>query len=286
MSGVGRLTAADVDGAYAAAQRVVDVHRALVGFVRPGQTLAQIDAFVAKQLDTLGAKSCFIGYRQGREPPFPSHSCLSVNDCVVHGTAGYLLRPLKAGDLLKIDIGVRYRGWIGDAGWTYSLGTPDPVIRKLMNAGRESLKRGIAALQPGKPLSVWADAVEDCVEREFGFKLVNGLGGHGYGYETIGTLNPRVVMSLHTAPFVSNRRSKSFREWPDGVLPLAPGMTLALEPMIAIGTGDTQPTKGQWPVLTADGSCSSHHEHDVLITENGPRILTEGLDELPDELPT
>lgn len=274
MTGVGRLTASDVDGAFAAAQRVVDVHRALVGYVRPGLTLAQIDTFVAKQLDALGAKSCFLGYRQSfSDPKFPSYACLSVNDCIVHGTAGYLTRPLVAGDLLKIDIGVSYRGWIGDAAWTYSLGTPSPLNRKLMDAGKESLRRGIEALRPGNRLIDWAKAVQSCVETEYGLYLVRGLGGHGYGRR------------LHDAPFISNTVPTHRAEWPDGDLPCGPGMLLAVEPMIALGTGRTKTAKGQWPVLTGDGSCSSHHEHDVLITEHGPRVLTEGLDELPDELP-
>lgn len=274
MTGVGRLTAADVDGAYAAAQRVVDVHRALVGYVRPGLTLAQIDTFVAKQLELLGAKSCFLGYRQSfSDPKFPSHACLSVNDCIVHGTAGYLTRPLVAGDLVKIDIGVAYRGWIGDAAWTYSLGKPAAQNRKLMDAGKESLRRGIDALRPGRRLIDWAKAVQTCVESDYGFHLVRGLGGHGYGRK------------LHDAPFVSNSVPTHRAEWPDSELPCAPGMLLAVEPMIAVGTGRTKTAKGQWPVLTGDGSFSSHHEHDVLITESGPRVLSEGLDELPDELP-
>lgn len=274
MTGVGRLTASDVDGAFAAAQRVVDVHRALVGYVRPGLTLAQIDTFVARQLESLGAKSCFLGYRQSfADPKFPSHACLSVNDCIVHGTAGYLTRPLAAGDLVKIDIGVAYRGWIGDAAWTYSLGKPSEQNRKLMNAGKESLRRGIDTLRPGKRLIDWAKAVQSCVEDEFGFHLVRGLGGHGYGRK------------LHDAPFISNSVPIHRAEWPDSELACAPGMMLAVEPMIAAGTGRTKTTKGTWPVLTGDGSFSCHHEHDVLITENGPRVLTEGLDELPDELP-
>ncbi len=178
-----------------------------------------------------------------------------------------------AGDLVKIDIGVAYRGWIGDAAWTYSLGAPSPQNRKLMDAGKESLRRGIDALRPGKRLVDWAKAVQTCVESDFGFHLVRGLGGHGYGRK------------LHDAPFISNSVPAHRSEWPDSELPCAAGMLLAVEPMIAIGTGRTKTAKGQWPVLTGDGSYSSHHEHDVLITENGPRVLTEGLDELPDELP-
>lgn len=275
VSGTGRLSPADVDGAYAAAQRVVDVHRALVEFVRPGTTLAKIDQFVAATLEGLGASSCFWGYRQSlRGPKFPSHACLSVNECIVHGTAGSLVRPLAPGDVVKIDIGVLYRGWIGDAAWTYSLGTPTPQVRRLMDAGKKSLRDGIASLEPNRPLLSWAKTVERVVEKEYGFHLIRGLGGHGYGRR------------LHSEPFVSNSVPKHPGEWPDAALPCAPGMLLALEPMIGIGTGRQRASNGNdWPVYTADSSLASHHEHDVLMTDAGPRILTEGLDDLPDELP-
>jgi methionyl aminopeptidase len=274
MSGIGGLTPADVDGAYSAAQKVVEVHRALVGHLRPGMTMAQIDQFVGKTLEALGCQSCFYGYRQSlRTPKFPSFACLSVNDCVVHGTAGSYLKPLVPGDLLKVDVGVSYRGWIGDAAWTYSIGTPAPVIRKLMDAGKESLRLGIAELRPGQRLREWARAVQDCVERKYGFHLVRGLGGHGYGRR------------LHEAPFVSNYLPTYKGEWQDGDLTCAPGMLLALEPMISLGTSSQrQDGRSTWPVYTADGSMSSHHEHDVLITETGPRVLTEGLDDLRDEI--
>lgn len=275
VSGAGKLTPADVDGAYAAAQKVVDMHRALVAHVRPGMTLAQIDRFVATTLESMGTESCFLGYRQSlRGPKFPSHACLSVNDCIVHGTAGSLSRPLAPGDLIKIDIGVNYRGWIGDAAWTYSIGPASREVRKLMDAGKESLSAGIQAFRSGEPLLRWAKAVEGCVETKYGFRLIRGLGGHGYGRR------------LHTEPFISNSVPTFANEWPDGSRSCSPGMLLALEPMIGVGTGQQRPSNGHdWPVYTADGSLSSHHEHDVLMTENGPRVLTEGLDDLPDELP-
>ena len=122
----------DLSGARAAAEQVVEIHRRVAGFLRHGVTLAEIDAFVGKSLEDLGGSSCFFRYNPGRMPPFPSQACLSVNECVVHGTAGYLTRPMEAGDLLKIDIGVKFRGWIGDAAWTYSFGEPSDEVRRLM----------------------------------------------------------------------------------------------------------------------------------------------------------
>ena len=263
-------TEQDAAGALDAAQRVVEVHRRLAGFLAVGQSLAQIDAFVADTLRELGAKSCFHRYAPGRMPPFPSQACLSLNDCVVHGTAGYTTKPLAPGDLLKIDVGVAYKGWIGDAAWTYSIGEPSADAARLMQAGKESLRRGIAQLGPDKPYAEWARAVQICVETEHGLHLVRGLGGHGYG------------RSLHAEPFISNNLPDPWESWPEASRVPVPGELIAVEPMLAIGTGQTRQKPRDWPIFSADGSLTVHYEHDVLITDTGNRVLTEGLDELDD----
>lgn len=260
----------DVDAAYAAAQCVVETHRRVAGFLRIGQTLAQIDAFVAETLADLKCRSCFHGYKIPRLPPFPSHACLSVNDCIVHGTAGYLTRPLAEGDLLKVDVGVTHGGWIGDAAWTYSFGAPTDEVRRLMDCGKESIRRGVAMLRPDRPFLDWARTIQGYAEGECGFAMVRGLGGHGYGRK------------LHAPPFVANVIPSHPGEWPDAHRHPDPGMLIAVEPMIAVGTGRTVQTRGQWPIHTADGSMSVHYEHDVLITDGEPRVLTEGLEEVPD----
>ncbi|MBL9031341.1 MAG: type I methionyl aminopeptidase [Phycisphaerae bacterium] len=264
----------DIDAARAAARRVVETHRALSRWLRPGQTLAEIDRFVAKTLDEMGARSCFLGYKVPRSPAFPSHACLSVNDCVVHGTAASHLPPLVAGDVLKIDIGVFFEGWVGDAAWTYCFGPPSPTVKALMDCGKEALRRGVHQLQPGRPYIEWARTVQGYVESPppegCGFHLIRGLGGHGYGRR------------LHGPPFVSNVVPAHIGEWPDALTPARVGTLLAVEPMIAVGTGKTIQRKNQWPIYTADRSCSVHYEHDVLIGEHGPVVLTEGLEETPD----
>ncbi|MBX3365528.1 MAG: type I methionyl aminopeptidase [Phycisphaeraceae bacterium] len=270
MTPIGKLSPADTDAAYAAAQIVVEVHRRLSTWLAPGQTLVQIDAFVASNLETLKARSCFLGYRAGGSPAFPSHACLSVNDCVVHGTATSHSPPLQPGDVLKIDIGVTYKGWIGDAAWTYVFGTPSSEVAKLCAVGKESLRRGIEQLRPGNRYLEWARAVQGYVEGEHKLHLIRGLGGHGYGRK------------LHAPPFISNTMPTYYDEWPDGALPCRPGTLLAVEPMLALGTGATRQKRNTWPVYTADGSMSAHYEHDVLITDSGPRILTEGLDDIRD----
>lgn len=264
------VTGSDVEAAYVAAQCVVRTHERLVEFLRVGQTLAQIDAFVLKTLHDLKCTSCFFGYAVPGLPKFPSTACLSVNDCVVHGTAGYYTKPMQEGDVLKVDIGVLHKGWIGDAAWTYAFKTQSSQAKALMNCGKESLRRGVLELKPSNLWVAWAKAVQHHVETECGFRLVRGLGGHGYG------------KTLHAPPFVSNVVPAYPGEWPEATNRCIPGTLVAVEPMLAVGTGETEQGKRQWPVFSADHSLTVHYEHDVLITENGPRVLTEGLEKLPD----
>ncbi len=259
-----------IQGARAAADRVCRVHEGLADFLGPGKTLAEIDTFVAATLKKLASRSCFLRYRVPGLGPFPSHSCLSVNDCVVHGTHLDLARPLREGDLLSIDIGVLHKGWIGDAAWTYGIVDVSDESRKLMAVGIECLRRGIDAMQPGRPLLDWARAVQHCVETEAGFSLVRGLGGHGYG------------KSLHTPPFVANVVPTHPHEWPDAFRVFEPGLLVAVEPMLAAGGHETTSDPGTWPIRTIDGSMTVHYEADVLMTADGPDVLTADMFNLPD----
>jgi len=268
--GVAIRSEAEINAAQASASKVVQTHERLSEFLRHGQTLAQIDAFVAATLRDLGGKSCFLGYRAGRSPPFPSHACLSLNDCVVHGTAGYHTAPLKPGDLLKIDIGILYRGWIGDAAWTYSFGEPGEPARRLMECGKESLRRGVAQLKPGNVWLDYAKAVQGYVEGECQFHLIRGLGGHGYGRK------------LHEEPYISNVVPGVWGEWREAKDPCQVGALVAVEPMIAAGTSAMKHKPSEWPIYTGDGSLSVHYEHDVVITDNGPLVLTAGLERIKD----
>lgn len=269
-----KLSAADIGYAYDAAQKVVETHRRLSAWLRPGVTLPQVDTFVAKTLEELDCRSCFLRYKppgsSSRLPPFPSHACLSVNDCVVHGTAGSYGKPMQPGDVLKIDIGVWYKGLIGDAGWTYVFGAKSPLVARLTACGKESLRRGVLELRPGNTYLDWARAVQTHVEGESGFHLIRGLGGHGIG------------RTLHGGPFVSNVLPTYPGEWPDAFTPCTPGTLIAVEPMLAVTTGQTRPHNNQWPVYSADGSLTVHYEHDVLITDHGPRVLSEGIETVND----
>ncbi|MBC7835497.1 MAG: methionyl aminopeptidase [Phycisphaerales bacterium] len=277
-------TPADVDAAFAAGQAVVEAHRRIVPRLRIGQTLAEIDAIVAEVLAGLGCRSCFLGYVASGSSPFPSHACLSVNECVVHGTHDYYTEPMRRGDVLKLDIGVhheRHDDWVGDAAWTYAFGEyPSEEAKRLMTCGRESLALGITKLQPGKPYVDWAAAVQGVVEGSgrgnpgYGFHLVRGLGGHGYFRD-----------KLHGLPYIANVLPSRGDRWDEALVTWKPGNIVAVEPMIAVGTGSVKQTRA-WPVFTADGSLSVHYEHDVLITEKGPRVLTEGMESLPNVVGT
>jgi len=183
---------------------------------------------------------------------------------IVHGTAGMTTDPLKTGDIISIDIGSLCQGWIGDAAWTYAIEAfPSDDARKLYECGKESLRLGIEQLQPNAPLLNWAKAVQTHVEQDCGFYLTRGLGGHGYRRN-----------KLHWKPYVSNVVPKNAFEWSDATYMLQPGDTIAVEPMVAIGSSGRKEIKRKWPISTPDGSLAVHFEHDILITEGGPEVLT------------
>jgi methionyl aminopeptidase len=259
----------EIDAAKCSAKHVVEIHQSLTEFIRAGITLSEIDSFVMGLLRKLKCKSAFHKYQIPGQPPFPSYSCLSVNDCVVHGTHTMTLAPLQPGDLISIDIGVTHQGWIGDAAWTWAIEHATEENLRLMQAGRDSLVAGIQAMQPNRPLMDFAKAVQAVAEDQYGFHLVRGLGGHGYG------------KSLHAPPFVSNVVPSHPSEWPDAWRSFEPGMLIAVEPMLSVGTGETENKRGTWPIYSADHSMSVHYEADVFISEDGPVDLTQGLQQLP-----
>ena len=269
MKTIPRISGNDVEAAKVSAQQVVEIHSALTDYLRAGLTLPEIDSFVGQKIRALKSKSAFYKYKIPGQPPFPSQSCLSVNDCVVHGTHIMEQAPLATGDLVSIDIGVMHQGWIGDAAWTWGVEEVTDENMRLMKAGRASLAAGVAAMQPNRPLMDFAKAVQQVVEKEYGFHLIRGLGGHGYG------------KTLHCPPFISNIVPIHPSEWPDAWRNFEEGMLIAVEPMLSIGTSQIENKRGTWPIFSADHSISVHYEADVLISDEGPIDLTEGLQDLP-----
>jgi len=221
----------------------------IAAFVRPGVTTRQIDNFAAERMREYGAKSAFLGYRK-----FPCHTCLSVNDEVVHGIASE--RELKFGDIVSVDVGVTYHGFIGDTARTVVIGGCGVAAQRLLDVTEQSLHLGIAQARPGNRVLDISLAVQRYVEAN-GFSVVREFVGHGVG------------RSMHEEPQVPN-----FDDGGKNSPKLKPGMTIAIEPMVNAGRPEVKILKDGWTVVTQDGSLSAHFEHTVLVTDGEPEILT------------
>jgi methionyl aminopeptidase len=241
-----------VAGAIAAG--VLDDLRA---FVRPGLTTRQVDEYAAEAMKKRGAKSAFLGYRK-----YPCHTCISVNDEVVHGLAND--RQLRFGDIVSVDCGVVYKGFIGDTATTIAVGGCGVAAQRLMDVTQEALQRGIAQAVAGNRVTDISRAVQNYVEGN-GFSVVREFVGHGVG------------RSVHEEPQVPNFVDAGSNQ------KLRAGMTIAIEPMVNAGRPDVKILKDGWTVVTQDGSLSAHFEHTVLITTGAPEILTCAA-KLPSEL--
>ena len=217
--------------------------------VAPGVTTWELDQLAEKLIHQKGAKPAFKGY-QG----FPACLCASINHEVVHGIPSKK-RKLEAGDLMKLDFGVIYKGYFGDSARTVPVGKVTAEAQALLDATRESLYAGIHAMQPGNRLGDIGAAVQRHAEGK-GFSVVRDFVGHGIGKK------------LHEQPQVPN-----FGQ-PNTGMKLRPGMVLAVEPMVNAGTFEVEVLEDEWTAVTADRKLSAHFEHTILITEEGPDILT------------
>ena len=220
----------------------------ITAFIKPGLTTRQVDEFAAARIKAHGVKSAFLGYRK-----FPCHTCISVNEEVVHGLAGN--RELHFGDIVSVDVGVICKGFVGDTARTVAVGGCGVLAQRLMDVTERALHEGIAAAVPGNRVTDISRAVQKYVESN-GFSVVREFVGHGVG------------RSMHEEPQVPN-----FVD-PKSNQKLRPGMTLAIEPMVNAGRAAVKILKDGWTVATQDGSLSAHFEHTVLITESEPEILT------------
>ena len=217
-------------------------------FIAPGVTTGDIDRFAAERIRAHGAKSAFLGYKK-----YPCHLCISVNEEVVHGLAGS--RRLGFGDIVSLDVGVLYRGFIGDNACTVPVGGCSPLAQKLIDITERALYEGIAQALPGHRVADVSAAIQRFVEGH-GFNVVREFVGHGVG------------RSMHEEPQVPN--------YVDGKSSprLRPGMTIAIEPMVNAGTAAVRVLPDGWTVVSQDGLPSAHFEQTVLITEGEPEILT------------
>ena len=227
--------------------------------IAPGITTRQIERAVAEYIGACGGTSPFKGYELPGKPPFPAVCCISVNEVVVHGVPSD--EPLKAGDLVSVDVGTRINGYIGDTAWTFPVGTPDEKGARLLKAGEEALFAGINAARPRGKLGEISRAIQTLVEGR-GYSVVRDYVGHGVG------------QSLHEEPQVPNYVQAG------ALLPvfgksLQPGMVIAIEPMVNEGAAAVVSKTSQWPVRTKDGRRSVHFEHTVAILANSVEILTK-----------
>jgi methionyl aminopeptidase len=234
---------------------VVECHEIAREMVKPGATTAEINAAVEEHILKAGATPAFKGYPgSSGVKPFPAACCMSVDEHVVHGFPNN--RPLKDGQILSVDIGVRLpNGWYGDAARTRAVGTISADVQRLLDATQESLMTAISTVKPGAYLSDIGHAVQTYVEKR-GFSVVRDLVGHGIGKQ------------MHEPPEVPNfgRGGRGLR--------LREGMTLCIEPMINMGTWRVDVLKDGWTVVTADRKPSAHFEHMVAVTSDGVRILS------------
>jgi methionyl aminopeptidase len=231
--------------ACAVAGKVLDE---IAAFIKPGVTTRQVDEFAAAQIKAHGAKSAFLGYRK-----YPCHTCISVNEEVVHGLANE--RELRFGDIVSVDVGVIHQGFVGDNARTMAVGGCGVLAQRLLDVTEQALYLGIAAALPGNHVTDISRAIQDYVEGN-GFSVVREFVGHGVG------------RSMHEEPQVPNFVDRKMND------KLRAGMTLAIEPMVNAGSPNVKILKDGWTVVTQDGSLSAHFEHTVLVTDGEPEILT------------
>jgi methionyl aminopeptidase len=225
--------------------------------VRPGTTPFELNIAAELYIEERGGYPAFRGYRVGRQT-FQYAACVSVNDAVVHGIPSKI--PLREGDIISFDVGVEKDGWFGDGAWTFAVGHIAPETQKLMDITRESLLLGVSRARTGGRLFDIAQAIQEYCELH-GYGVVRELVGHGIGKH------------LHEDPQVPNYVPKASEGFAN--LTLVEGMTLAIEPMINMGTAKVKTSKDKWTVLTADGKPSAHFEHTVVVRRDGGEILTK-----------
>lgn len=242
----------------AASKIVADCHEIVRQMAKPGATTAEIDKAVAEKIAKEGATSAFLGYRQKGMDPFPGTTCMSPNDVVVHGVPGD--EPLKEGDILSVDIGVKKDGYIGDSAWTYPIGKIDEKAQALLEAGEKCLRDALETLKPRSSLFDLCSRLQKGIE-EPGFSVVRELCGHGVG----GALHeePPIFNFVPPVAYVQKELAK---------IKFKPGMVVAIEPML--NEGGAQVKEDGWPVRTADGKRSAHFEHTVAILPSGVDVLT------------
>lgn len=216
----------------------------------PGVTTKELDEFAEEFIRSRGGVPTFKGYGG-----YPASICASVNEQIVHGIPSADVR-LKSGDVISIDTGATVDGWAGDNAWTFAVGKVSPDVRRLLDVGEKCLQAGISAARPGNRLGDIGHAVQTVAKRA-GFGVVRDYTGHGIGRD------------MHEDPNVPNFGFKHTG------MRLQAGMTLAIEPMITMGTHKTRLMNDGWLVVTQDGQPAAHFEKTIAITDDGPVIISQ-----------
>ena len=244
-----RKSRLEIERMRVAGQIVARVLKRLSEVAEPGITTLDLDQEAERMIVSAGAYPTFKGYNG-----YPRSICASINDEVVHGIPSK--RKLSEGDIVGIDCGATYMGYVGDAAVTLPIGNVSDAAKRLLDATRQSLYRAIDKCQVGNRLGDVCYAVQSYVE-PLGYSVVKNYCGHGVG------------RAMHEEPQVPNYGE------PGKGPRLKPGMTLAIEPMVNLGGPETAHLADGWTAVTRDGSLSAHFEHTIVVTEAGPRILTK-----------
>jgi methionyl aminopeptidase len=238
----------EIEKMAAAGAILVKTMSLLAGKIRPGVSTRELDQAAEKFIRSQGAEPAFKGYRG-----FPGSICASPNSMIVHGIPGPY--ELERGDIISVDIGVIFDGWVADAARTFPVGPISPVAHKLLNVTEEALLAAVPQCRVGNRLGDVSHAIQKHVEAE-GFSIVRSLVGHGIG------------RSMHEDPQIPNYGA------PGTGVPLEEGMVLAVEPMVTAGRHAVRVGEDHWSIFSQDGSLAAHFEFTIAVTASGPRVLT------------
>ena len=245
----------DIELLRESGKRLAAVRDELAAFIKPGVSTQDIENLACKRIEENGDKASFKNYTpQGAHRPFPAAVCVSVNDEIVHGIPNENPTTLKEGDIVGIDLGVTHKGLITDSAVTVPVGKIPGEVQELLAATKKSLEKGIAAARGGNKTGDIGAAIEAFVDGRYG--IVEELGGHGVGWR------------VHEDPTIPNFGTVGTGS------DLFPGMVIAIEPMLNLGSKDIVLADDGYTFKTADGKLSAHFEHTVLITDGDPEILT------------
>ncbi len=245
----------EIEGIRKSGYILARVLRDLREFIREGVTTWAINKKAEEMIRKLGGKPAFKGYKPGfSSKKYPFSTCISINDEIVHGLPSKK-RVLKEGDIVSVDMGVNYKGYFSDAACTFTVGQVSEDVKKLVDVTRRALYLGVSKAVVGNRIGDISYAIGSYV-RSFGFSPVKDYCGHGVG------------IKIHEDPAVPNDGEPNTGEL------IRRGMTLAIEPMVSMGSGDAVTKEDGWTAVTKDGSYAAHFEHTIAVLDHGPEILT------------